>query len=267
MDDELDPAREVTRVPTDADLVSLARELNRLGVSYVVVGGFAINRLGFVRATEDIDLLIARDRANQLLVKQALEILPDRAIRELGDEDIAQWVVVRVNDDITIDLMTEACGVRFEDAGGGIEIEEIDGVPIPFAGAELMLEMKRPGRTGSGRCALRGPSTASDRFQAGDGHVCGTVIFRSRGVGGATCNSLTLSDRQRAKSPLLSDLPWLRSPSCPPRSFARCLRRVLLSGPSSTPCRHWCSLSTNGWWSMTPTLRRRARLALTRSCC
>jgi hypothetical protein len=146
MDDEPDPSREVTRVPTDADLVSLARELNRLGVAYVVVGGFAINRLGFVRATEDIDLLIARDRANQSLVKQALEILPDHAIRELGDEDIAQWVVVRVNDDITIDLMTEACGVRYEDATGGIETEVIDGVPIPFAGAELMLKMKQSPR-------------------------------------------------------------------------------------------------------------------------
>jgi hypothetical protein len=146
MDDEPDPPREVTRVPTDADLVSLARELNRLGVAYVVVGGFAINRLGFVRATEDIDLLIARDRANQSLVKQALDILPDHAIRELGDEDIAQWVVVRVNDDITIDLMTEACGVRFEDAAGGVEIEVIDGIPIPFAGAELMLKMKQSPR-------------------------------------------------------------------------------------------------------------------------
>jgi len=62
-----------------------------------------------------------RDQANQALVKQALEILPDCAIRELGDEDIAQWVVVRVNDDITIDLMTEACGVRYEDTAGGIE--------------------------------------------------------------------------------------------------------------------------------------------------
>jgi hypothetical protein len=143
MDGEPEPEREVTRVPTDADLVSLARELNRLGVAYVVIGGFAINRLGFVRATEDIDLLVARDKANQSLVKKALEILPDRAIKELGDEDIAQWVVVRVNDDITVDLMTEACGVRFEDAGNGIEIEIIDGVPIPFAGAELMLKMKK----------------------------------------------------------------------------------------------------------------------------
>jgi hypothetical protein len=146
MDSQSEPEREVTRVPTDADLVSLAREFNRLGVAYVVVGGFAINRLGFVRATEDIDLLIARDLANQALVKRALEILPDRAIRELGDEDIAQWVVVRVNDDITIDLMTEACGVRFEDAAGGIETEVIDGVAVPFAGAELMLKMKQSPR-------------------------------------------------------------------------------------------------------------------------
>lgn len=131
MDGESEPEREVTRVPTDADLVSLARELNRLGVAYVVVGGFAINRLGFVRATEDIDLLIARDRANQALVKQALEILPDRAMRELGDEDIAQWVVVRVNDDITVDLMTEACGVHYEDAKAGIEHEVVEGVGPP----------------------------------------------------------------------------------------------------------------------------------------
>jgi hypothetical protein len=146
MDGKSEPEPEVTRVPTDADLVSLARELNRLGVAYLVVGGFAINRLGFVRATEDIDLLIARDRANQALVKRALEILPDRAIRELGDEDINQWVVVRVNDDITIDLMTEACGVCYEDAANGIETEIIDGVPIPFAGADLMLKMKQSPR-------------------------------------------------------------------------------------------------------------------------
>ena len=137
------PPPELTRVPDGADLVALARELNRLGVAYVVIGGFAINRLGLVRATEDIDLLIARDRANQALVKRALEILPDRAIRELGDEDIAEWVVVRVNDDITIDLMTEVCGVRFEDAAGGIETEVVDGVPIPFAGPALLLRLKQ----------------------------------------------------------------------------------------------------------------------------
>jgi hypothetical protein len=55
MDGEPESDREVTRVPNERDLISLARELNRLGVVYVVIGGFAINRLGLVRATEDID--------------------------------------------------------------------------------------------------------------------------------------------------------------------------------------------------------------------
>ena len=35
MDRESESEREVNRIPTDADLVSLARELNRLGVAYV----------------------------------------------------------------------------------------------------------------------------------------------------------------------------------------------------------------------------------------
>ena len=80
------------------------------------------------------------------MVKQALEILPDKAVRELGKDDLARWVVVRVNDDITVDLMTEACGVTFDDARAGIELVEIQGVSIPFAGAELMLKMKQGGR-------------------------------------------------------------------------------------------------------------------------
>jgi hypothetical protein len=89
------PSAGLTRPPDDRDMVTLARELNRLGARYVVIGGVAINRLGFVRATEDLDLLIARDRANQALVRKALEILPGKAVRELGeDEDLAAWVVV-----------------------------------------------------------------------------------------------------------------------------------------------------------------------------
>ena len=140
---EAPPTGELTRPPDDRDLVMLARELNRLGARYVVIGGVAINRLGFIRATEDLDLLIARDKANQALVKQALEILPDKAVRELGDEDLAAWVVVRVNDGITVDLMTEASGIGFAEAEPSIEWEEIQGVRIPFAGPQLMLRFKQ----------------------------------------------------------------------------------------------------------------------------
>ena len=137
---------ELTRPPDDRDLVALARELNRLEARYVVIGGVAINRLGFIRATEDLDLLIARDKENQARVKQALEILPDKAVRELGDEDLAVWVVVRVNDEITVDLMTEASGIAYSEAEPFIEWEEIAGVRIPFASAALMLRFKQGSR-------------------------------------------------------------------------------------------------------------------------
>ncbi len=143
MEDESPPAG-LTRPPDDRDLAALARELNRLGACYVVIGGVAINRLGFIRATDDIDLLIARDLPNQRLVRRALEILPDKAVCELDEkEDLAAWVVVRVNDQITVDLMTEATGIGFAEAEPFIEWQEIEGVSVPFASAELMLRFKQ----------------------------------------------------------------------------------------------------------------------------
>jgi len=67
-----------------------------------------MNELGLVRVTEDIDLLIDGSVENQRLVRQALRILPERAIDELGpQEDLREWMVVRVNDEITVDLMTD----------------------------------------------------------------------------------------------------------------------------------------------------------------
>lgn len=137
------PAGELTRPPDDRDVAALARELNRLGARFVVIGGVAMNRLGFIRATDDLDLVIARDLGNQQLIKKALEILPDKAVRELGDEDLSSWVVVRVNDEITVDMMTEASGIGYAEAEAFIEWEEIAGVKVPFAGPELMLRFKQ----------------------------------------------------------------------------------------------------------------------------
>lgn len=136
-----------SRSPTNDDLVALARELNRLGAKYIVVGGFAVGRLGYDRATRDIDFLIAGDRPNQGRVREALEILPDQAIKELGpDEDMAAVVVVRVFDEVTVDLMTKACGVSYEEAEQDIDWVKIRGVRIPFANLDLMLKLKRSHR-------------------------------------------------------------------------------------------------------------------------
>jgi hypothetical protein len=138
---------EITRPPQKEDLVKLCEELNRLGAKYVVIGGLAMNNLGLVRTTEDIDFLIEPSPDNQRRVRQALLILPEKAIRELGaDEDLQQWVVTRINDEVTVDLMTEACGVRYEEAKADVQLREVQGVPIPMANRQLMIKLKQSPR-------------------------------------------------------------------------------------------------------------------------
>ncbi|MEP6821695.1 MAG: hypothetical protein ABI946_05025, partial [Chthoniobacterales bacterium] len=70
----------VPREPTLTDLVELCRELNARGARYLVCGGFAIRAAGYNRRTMDIDLLVDTALANEALVYQALESLPDKAV-------------------------------------------------------------------------------------------------------------------------------------------------------------------------------------------
>lgn len=132
-----------SRSPDESDLVRLCRELNAHEVLYLVVGGFAIIQQGLARTTEDIDLLLDPSLENQTRVKRALLYLPDQAVRELGEEDLTQYVVARVADEILVDLMFSACGVGYAEAKCEIEVREIRGVVIPFASARLLWRMKQ----------------------------------------------------------------------------------------------------------------------------
>ena len=135
-----------SRPPTLDDLLLLCRSLNEAGARYLVVGGFAVMQHGFTRATEDIDLLVESSRENQAKVKKGLEALPDKAVLALGDDDLRNWVVVRVADEIVVDLMLAACGIGYEEASKEIETVSIQGVPIPFASPALLLRMKQTHR-------------------------------------------------------------------------------------------------------------------------
>ena len=48
---------------------------------------------GFNRGTEDIDLLVDKVGANIALLKKALSILPDNAVREVLDNDVEEYGV------------------------------------------------------------------------------------------------------------------------------------------------------------------------------
>ena len=72
------------------------RPLNELDARYVVIGGFAIITSGYPRSTMNVDLLIDTSLDNEAFVYQALEILPDQAVKELSPGEVSQYSVVRV---------------------------------------------------------------------------------------------------------------------------------------------------------------------------
>jgi len=127
-------------------LLLICRSLNDHGARYVVVGGFAVIEHGFTRATEDIDLLIEDSPANLEKVRTALQVLPDKAAREVTDQDLREFVVVRVADEVVVDLMLRAGGVSFAEAREEIEQRIIEGVSIPFASAQLLWQTKQTHR-------------------------------------------------------------------------------------------------------------------------
>lgn len=142
MDDEDD--RGYSRAPELEDLLALCKALNAESVRYVLIGGFAVILHGFVRATKDIDLLIDASVENVQRLKRAMAILPDNAIALIADDEVEKYQVVRIADEIIVDLLQKACGVDYAKAAdGGIEMKLVEGVSIPVGRKELLIETKQ----------------------------------------------------------------------------------------------------------------------------
>lgn len=103
MDDPDDAA--YARAAEPEDLVRICRALNEAGAKYVLIGGFAVIAHGGSRFTKDIDLLVDAAPDNIARVKTALRILADNAAADVADGDVAEHTVVRVVDEVVIDLM------------------------------------------------------------------------------------------------------------------------------------------------------------------
>ena len=134
---ELEP-----REPSVEDLRDLCRELNHRGAKYVVVGGFGMRAANYNRRTMDVDLIVATDLENEAKVFGALSTLPDNAVRELQPGELQKYNVIRVGDEILVDLMGSAGGIDYAEASKDVMVREVDGVPIPFASPRLLWRMK-----------------------------------------------------------------------------------------------------------------------------
>lgn len=139
---ERDAEEPACRPPVRADRVALCRELNERSARYLVIGGFAMIAAGLPRLTSDIALMVAGDLENEARVFAALATLPDNAVSELQPGELQMYNVVRVGDDILVDLLCKAGGIDYAEAAKDIVIHQLDGVNIPFASPRLLWRMK-----------------------------------------------------------------------------------------------------------------------------
>ena len=113
-------------------LLMLLDRLNHEGVQYILVGGQAVRLNGFLRNTEDVDILLPSSVENGKRVIKALDFLSSA-----GELDAAWFVSnteapenIRVADDLLIDLLFAANGETYESLQPHVRTLTVDGVAI-----------------------------------------------------------------------------------------------------------------------------------------
>lgn len=97
---------------------------------------------GLIRTTEDVDILIDDAEDNFRLVIAALSELKDHAAEELEIEDLKENVVVKVVDEVEVDISRRAWNVSYAEAVSTALETKVDGVPVPYVSLEMLLKTK-----------------------------------------------------------------------------------------------------------------------------
>jgi len=126
------------------DFKEFIASLNESEVKYLVIGGYAVNRHGYPRYTEDLDfwIWISPDNIRRLL--KALDNFGFASLHLSEDhfknpDDVVQLGLAPVR----IDLLVHVDGLEFEPCYQRKVTETIDGVSVNLISAEDLIIAKR----------------------------------------------------------------------------------------------------------------------------
>lgn len=125
-----------------APLLRVCSLLNRHHAKYLIVGARACWLHGYVRATMDVDILIPEDVENHARVIAALSELEDHAAAELTPQDLVENIVVKVADEVEVDVSTRAWQVTYADAIRTSLKATIEGVEVPYVDLQTLISSK-----------------------------------------------------------------------------------------------------------------------------
>lgn len=130
---------------TDNPLVRVLARFREEGVEYVLVGGQAVRLNGYLRATEDIDVLVKASRVNGEKIIRALDFLASS--KDL-DPDWFEPAVdgnvenIRVADDVLVDLLFAANGETYESVHPYVRELIVDGTPVRVLNIDGLIKTK-----------------------------------------------------------------------------------------------------------------------------
>lgn len=134
--------------PVPPDFKEFLRLLNEHSAKYLLVGGYAVNFYGYVRATADMDIWIALNPENARIVESVLREfgfdVPELSIDLL----LTEGKIIRMGyPPVRLEVINRISGVIFEECYAERTVADLDGVEASI----ISLKHLRINKLASGR--------------------------------------------------------------------------------------------------------------------
>ena len=128
----------------NADYIDMLKCLNKAGVDYILVGGWAVNMYGYIRATVDLDIWILADAGNAKKVYAAVAEF-GAPVSEMKPEEFAQYgMIFQIGvAPCRVDIISKISGVSYADAVTRAVTKMIDGIPVRIISLEDLIANKK----------------------------------------------------------------------------------------------------------------------------
>ena len=128
----------------NADYIDMLKCLNKAGVDYILVGGWAVNMYGYIRATVDLDVWILADADNAKKVYSAVAEF-GAPVSEMKPEEFAEYgMIFQIGvAPCRVDIISKISGVSYADAVTRAVPKTIDGIPVRIISLEDLIANKK----------------------------------------------------------------------------------------------------------------------------
>ncbi|HEX5172461.1 MAG TPA: nucleotidyltransferase [Cyclobacteriaceae bacterium] len=127
----------------EQDYIDFLRLLKKNGVTFLVIGGYALAVHERPRFTGDLDIWIEAEEINAQKVVNAINEFGFESLNVSAEDFLAEDYFVQMGyEPVRIDVTAKISGVTFQEAFPNRKEIEIQGMKIPFIGIEELIKNK-----------------------------------------------------------------------------------------------------------------------------